>query len=130
MYGEPGGLQGETTIAQLLSNAGYITQAVGKWHVGENSASQAQNVGFDDFYGFLSVSDMYSEWRDPHFFPEMVYSEARTEATLESMSSCHMPRRAKMCPGMCRAWAEAGAIAAYFSAAGSPSRASCGLSQV
>jgi len=79
MYGEPGGLQGEMTIAHLLSQAGYVTQAVGKWHVGENEASQAQNVGFDDFYGFLSVSDMYTEWRDPHFFPEIVYSEARTE---------------------------------------------------
>ena len=22
---------------------------------------------------------MYTEWRDPHFFPEIVYSEARTE---------------------------------------------------
>ncbi len=79
MYGEPGGLQGEITIAQLLSDAGYTTQAVGKWHVGENETSQAQNVGFDDFYGFLSVSDMYTEWRDPHFFPEIVYSDARTE---------------------------------------------------
>jgi arylsulfatase len=79
MYGEPGGLQGEVTIAQLLSTAGYVTQAVGKWHVGENEASQPQNVGFDDFYGFLSVSDMYTEWRDPHFFPEIVYSGARTE---------------------------------------------------
>ena len=79
MYGEPGGLQGETTIAQLLSDAGYVTQAVGKWHLGENVESQAQNVGFDDFYGFLSVSDMYSEWRDGHFFPDIVYSEARTE---------------------------------------------------
>ena len=39
----------------------------------------AADVGFDDFYGFLSVSDMYTEWRDPHFFPEIVYSEARTE---------------------------------------------------
>src|SRR3974377_1438271 len=29
MYGEPGGLQGEMTIAQLLSDAGYVTQAVG-----------------------------------------------------------------------------------------------------
>ena len=58
------------------------------------------------------------------------YSEARSEARLELMSSCHIPRRAKMCPGMCRAWAEEGAMAAYFSAAGSPSRASCGLSQV
>ncbi len=79
MYGEPGGLQGEVTLAELLSDAGYVTQAVGKWHLGENVESQPQNVGFDDFYGFLSVSDMYSEWRDPHFFPEVVYSEARTE---------------------------------------------------
>jgi arylsulfatase len=79
MYGEPGGLQGEITLAQLLADCGYATQAVGKWHVGENEASQPQNVGFDDFYGFLSVSDMYTEWRDPHFFPEVVYSKARTE---------------------------------------------------
>jgi len=79
MYGEPGGLQGETTLAMLLSAQGYVTQAVGKWHLGENVESQPQHVGFDDFYGFLSVSDMYTEWRDPHFFPEMVYSEARTE---------------------------------------------------
>ncbi|MBM3671054.1 MAG: arylsulfatase [Actinobacteria bacterium] len=79
MYGERGGLEGEITLSQLLSEAGYTTQAVGKWHMGENQASQPQRVGFDDFYGFLSVSDMYSEWRDPAFFPEVVYSEARTE---------------------------------------------------
>ncbi|MCU0267143.1 MAG: arylsulfatase [Acidimicrobiales bacterium] len=78
MYGEPGGLQGEVTVAELLSDAGYVTQCVGKWHVGENPESQPQNVGFDDFYGFLSVSDMYTEWRDPYFFPEIVYSEERT----------------------------------------------------
>ena len=78
MYGEPGGLQGEVTVAELLSNAGYVTQAVGKWHMGENRESQPQHVGFDDFCGFLSVSDMYTEWRDPYFFPEVVYSEERT----------------------------------------------------
>ena len=69
MYGEPGGLQGEMTVAQLLSDAGYVTQAVGKWHLGENVESQPQNVGFDDFYGFLSVSDMYTEWRDAALLP-------------------------------------------------------------
>jgi arylsulfatase len=79
MYGEAGGLQGEVTLPQLLSETGYVTQAVGKWHLGENVESQPQNVGFDDFYGFLSVSDMYSEWRDPAFVPEIVYSEARSE---------------------------------------------------
>lgn len=79
MYGMPGGLQGEVTLPEVLSGAGYVTQAVGKWHMGENAESQPQNVGFDDFYGFLSVSDMYTEWRDPYFFPEVVYSEARTE---------------------------------------------------
>ncbi len=79
MYGEAGGLQGEVTIAELLSKSGYVTQAVGKWHVGENTESQPQNVGFDDFYGFLSVSDMYTEWRDPYFYPEVTNSEERTE---------------------------------------------------
>ncbi|MEX2032735.1 MAG: sulfatase-like hydrolase/transferase, partial [Dehalococcoidia bacterium] len=78
MYGEPGGLAGEVTLPQLLSSAGYTTQAVGKWHMGENRDSQPQHVGFDDFYGFLSVSDMYSEWRDPYFFPEIAYSDERT----------------------------------------------------
>jgi arylsulfatase len=77
MYGMPGGLEGEVTLPQLLHGAGYATQAVGKWHMGENFASQPQNAGFDDFFGFLSVSDMYTEWRDPYFFPEVVYSEER-----------------------------------------------------
>jgi arylsulfatase len=85
MYGEAGGLQGEITIAELLSAAGYVTQCVGKWHMGENAESQPQNVGFDDFYGFLSVSDMYTEWRDPSFFPEIVYSAERS-AWIENQS--------------------------------------------
>lgn len=78
MYGQPGGLDGKTTIAKLLSDRGYVTQAIGKWHVGENDGSQPQNVGFDDFRGFLSVSDMYTEWRDPHFNPEVALSPTRT----------------------------------------------------
>ncbi|MBO9695271.1 MAG: sulfatase-like hydrolase/transferase [Sphingopyxis sp.] len=78
MYGQPGGLDGKTTIAKLLSDRGYVTQAIGKWHVGENEASQPQNVGFDDFRGFLSVSDMYTEWRDPNFNPEVALSPTRT----------------------------------------------------
>lgn len=77
MYGQPGGLEGLTTIAQLLSAQGYTTQAIGKWHMGENDGSQPQNVGFDDFRGFLSVSDMYTEWRDPAYNPEVALSPDR-----------------------------------------------------
>jgi arylsulfatase len=87
MYGEPGGLQGEVTMPQLLADAGYATQAVGKWHLGENVESQPQNAGFDDFYGFLSVSDMYSEWRDPAFFPEIVSRRARATSRGSSPAS-------------------------------------------
>ena len=78
MYGEPGGLNGNVTVAELLSRQGYTTQAIGKWHVGENEESQPQNAGFDDFRGFLSVSDMYTECRDPNFNPEIALSPTRT----------------------------------------------------
>ena len=77
MYGQEGGLDGATTIASLLHDQGYITQAIGKWHLGENEGSFPQNVGFDDFRGFLSVSDMYTEWRDPAFNPEVALSPDR-----------------------------------------------------
>ncbi|MPW20819.1 sulfatase-like hydrolase/transferase [Paraburkholderia sp. CNPSo 3157] len=77
MYGQPGGLAGMTTLAALMSRQGYTTQAVGKWHMGENTASLPQNVGFDDFRGFLSVSDMYTEWRDPQYNPEVALSPER-----------------------------------------------------
>ncbi|MCX6089140.1 MAG: arylsulfatase [Candidatus Atribacteria bacterium] len=76
---EKGGLEGEITLPQILSEAGYVTQAVGKWHIGENLESQPHHVGFDDFYGFLSVSDFYTEWRDPNFNPDIVNSPERTE---------------------------------------------------
>ena len=64
-----GGLEDEVTLARLLSEAGYATQAVGKWHLGEDIGSQPQNVGFDDFYGFLSVSDMYTRVAGPALLP-------------------------------------------------------------
>lgn len=77
MYGMPGGLDGETTIAMLLKKQGYVTQGVGKWHIGENEGSLPQNVGFDDYVGFLSVSDQYTEWRDEYFNPEVALSPGR-----------------------------------------------------
>jgi arylsulfatase A-like enzyme len=77
MYSEPGGLDGIMTIAAILKQLGYVTQGVGKWHMGENEGSLPQNCGFDDYYGFLGVSDMYTEWRDVYFNPEVALSPTR-----------------------------------------------------
>ncbi len=77
MYNEPGGLDGIVTLAQILQQLGYYTQGIGKWHMGENEGSLPQNVGFDDYYGFLGVSDMYTEWRDVYFNPEVALSPSR-----------------------------------------------------
>ena len=63
-------------LPRLLSEAGYVTQAVGKWHCGENEGSQPQNVGFDDFYGFLGWSGLYTDWRDEEFAPEFALSRS------------------------------------------------------
>ncbi|MEM6673831.1 MAG: sulfatase-like hydrolase/transferase [Planctomycetota bacterium] len=79
MYGEPGGLEGMETTASILKTLGYRTQGVGKWHLGEVEGSLPQDAGFDDYYGFLGVSDMYTEWRDVYFNPEIALSPERTE---------------------------------------------------
>ncbi|MFZ1866548.1 MAG: sulfatase-like hydrolase/transferase [Polyangiales bacterium] len=88
MYGEKGGLDGEVTFPKLLQKEGYVTQGVGKWHMGENEASLPQNVGYDDYYGFLGVSDMYTEWRDQYLNPEVALSPKRF-ALLEIMPFNH-----------------------------------------
>jgi arylsulfatase len=77
MYGEPGGLSGALTMTTVLKQLGYVTQGVGKWHMGENQGSLPQNVGYDDYLGFLGVSDMYTEWRDEYFNPEVALSPER-----------------------------------------------------
>ena len=89
MYGQPGGLQDEVTLPELLSKAGYATRAVGKWHCGENAESVPQNKGFDEFYGFYGVSDMYTEWRDNYFYPEIVNDPLIFNAVMNAKFNKH-----------------------------------------
>jgi len=88
-----GGLQGE--VSSLAALRGRLRHP-GRREVahGRERRVPTQNVGFDDFYGFLSVSDMYTEWRDPYFFPEIVYSEERRSGwrTSPSTSASSTPR--------------------------------------
>lgn len=49
----------ETTIANRLKTAGYVTGIVGKWHLGSQPAMQPQMRGFDEFFGFLGGAHSY-----------------------------------------------------------------------
>lgn len=44
----------ETTIAEILKEAGYQTAAYGKWHNGMQPPYHPNSRGFDDYYGFTS----------------------------------------------------------------------------
>ncbi|MGI9579498.1 MAG: sulfatase family protein [Microthrixaceae bacterium] len=54
----------ETTIAAMLSGAGYATLAVGKWHCGDQPDFLPTNHGFDEWYGLPYSNDMGRQ-RDP-----------------------------------------------------------------
>ncbi|MEM7361166.1 MAG: sulfatase-like hydrolase/transferase [Pseudomonadota bacterium] len=52
------GLPGsETTIAELLSQRGYYTAHIGKWHLGRSNGMAPQDQGFDD--SLLMASGLY-----------------------------------------------------------------------
>lgn len=44
----------ETTLADLLKEAGYATGAFGKWHNGTQAPYHPNDRGFDEYYGFTS----------------------------------------------------------------------------
>jgi arylsulfatase A-like enzyme len=52
----------ETTLADRLKAAGYITGLVGKWHLGAAEKHQPMSRGFDEFFGFLAASHSYLDW--------------------------------------------------------------------
>jgi arylsulfatase A-like enzyme len=55
----------QTTIADRLKNAGYVTGLVGKWHLGAAPQMQPQQRGFDEFFGFLGGAHGYMPGNEP-----------------------------------------------------------------
>ncbi len=49
----------ETTLADRLKAAGYVTGIVGKWHLGGVPKFHPQRRGFDEFFGFLGGAHPY-----------------------------------------------------------------------
>jgi uncharacterized sulfatase len=47
----------EITLAEVLKAAGYATAIVGKWHLGDQSPSLPNDMGFEAFFGMLFSND-------------------------------------------------------------------------
>ena len=60
----------ETTIAQLLKNAGYSTMIIGKWHCGDQPEFLPLNYGFDHYYGLPYSNDMGRQKRKENMSEE------------------------------------------------------------
>jgi len=54
--------------------------------MGAYEEAQPQVVGYDDYYGFLGASSMYTEWRDVYQSPEIASSPERF-ALMQAMKS-------------------------------------------
>ncbi|MFK7920201.1 MAG: sulfatase [Ilumatobacter sp.] len=61
----------EISLARLLSDAGYATQAIGKWHCGDQPHFQPTNHGFDHYFGLPYSNDMGRQTNRPEFLPEL-----------------------------------------------------------
>jgi arylsulfatase A-like enzyme len=49
----------EVTMGQHFQRAGYVTGAIGKWHLGELPEQHPNRRGFDAFFGFLGGTSRY-----------------------------------------------------------------------
>jgi arylsulfatase A-like enzyme len=59
----------ETTFAQRMKSAGYVTGALGKWHLGEGVEYHPLSRGFDEFFGFTGGAHSYFKANDKRYGP-------------------------------------------------------------
>lgn len=56
---------GETTIAQVMKQAGYATGMIGKWHIGQAAGYHPLDRGFDSYFGLLGGATPYLSRLEP-----------------------------------------------------------------
>jgi len=72
----PGNQEGlhadETTLAEILKDAGYRTAIVGKWHLGDQPEFLPTRHGFDSYFGIPYSNDMGHDSRPkPYRYPPL-----------------------------------------------------------
>ena len=60
----------ETTLPEVLKQAGYATAAFGKWHLGDQPPFLPTRQGFDTFFGIPYSDDMTKD-KQPDQWPEL-----------------------------------------------------------
>lgn len=79
----PNLLPQDSTIANVLSNNGYHTVLVNKWHVdGFDTSAHPLNRGFQEFYGWL-----VPEHRSHNYYPEIRYRNREEYVVAENLDS-------------------------------------------
>ncbi|KAF0813094.1 Arylsulfatase [Andreprevotia sp. IGB-42] len=71
---------GETSIAKILSDAGYYTVLSGKWHVGELEGMRPFDVGFDEYYGYYAAQKEITQSLDERKYPDLVLDPEKLAA--------------------------------------------------
>src|SRR3954454_2201408 len=74
----------ERTIGDILSEAGYATCCVGKWHIGAEDGRWPTDHGFDEVYGIPRSYDECLWTEDPRYDPKrdlVVYTVEGTKET-------------------------------------------------
>jgi len=62
--------ESDTTVAQVLQKAGYVTAMIGKWGLGEpNTSGEPNKKGFNEFYGFLNQRRAHT------YYPEYIWKD-------------------------------------------------------
>lgn len=69
----------ESLLPELLSDQGYVSALVGKWHLGDGPEYHPLQRGFDEFFGFLGGGHDYFESTDRDAREYLIPLEANGE---------------------------------------------------
>ena len=101
LAGDPGGLVSwERTMGDILSDHGYATAIVGKWHIGASEGRWPTDHGFDEWIG---IAHSYDEafwaddpWYDPERDPVAYVLESERDGPVRELEQLTVPVKLRL----------------------------------